>query len=43
MDPLTLIQINAIQKFRKENEKDEYLKIILLTITGIAAGMKNTG
>ena len=43
MDPLTLLQINAIQKYRNDENRDENLKIILLTITGIAAGMKNTG
>jgi phosphoenolpyruvate carboxylase len=43
MDPLTLIQVNAIENFRKGKNTNEFLKIILLTITGIAAGMKNTG
>ena len=43
MDPLTLIQVNAIKNYRNNIQEEENLKIILLTITGIAAGMKNTG
>ncbi|MFW9929576.1 MAG: phosphoenolpyruvate carboxylase [Candidatus Thorarchaeota archaeon] len=42
LDPLTIIQIHAIEDYRKhENTND--LEIILLTISGIIAGMKNTG
>ena len=43
MDPLTLIQVNAIKKYRQNNKDEEFLKTVILTITGIAAGMKNTG
>ena len=43
MDPLTLIQINAIKNYRKNTGQEENLKTVILTITGIAAGMKNTG
>ncbi len=42
MDPLTLIQIHAILRYRKSRNLQD-LDIILLTINGIAAGMKNTG
>lgn len=41
MDPLTLIQIYAIQRYRAGDENE--LSCVLLTINGIAAGMKNTG
>ncbi|OLS20787.1 MAG: Phosphoenolpyruvate carboxylase [Candidatus Heimdallarchaeota archaeon LC_3] len=42
LDPLTLIQVNAIEQYRK-NHENEFLEIILLTVNGIALGMKNTG
>ncbi|MHA2106061.1 MAG: phosphoenolpyruvate carboxylase, partial [Candidatus Hodarchaeales archaeon] len=42
LDPLTLIQVHAIETYRK-NQKDDILELILLTVNGIATGMKNTG
>ena len=42
MDPLTLIQIGTIKHYRTKHDT-ENLELILLTINGIAAGMKNTG
>ncbi|MHA2276063.1 MAG: phosphoenolpyruvate carboxylase, partial [Candidatus Kariarchaeaceae archaeon] len=42
LDPLTLIQVHAIEMYRK-NQKDDILELILLTVNGIATGMKNTG
>ena len=42
MDPLTLIQVDAIKYYRDKHDTDN-LELILLTINGIVAGMKNTG
>ena len=42
MDPLTLIQVHSIDNFRK-NKDTNLIALILLTINGIANGMKNTG
>jgi phosphoenolpyruvate carboxylase len=42
LDPLTLIQVHAIKTYRKD-QKDDVLELILLTVNGIATGMKNTG
>lgn len=50
VDPLNLIQVNLISQLRKEDEKDtdeealnDLLTEVLLTINGIAAGLRNTG
>jgi len=47
VDPLSYIQVNLLTKLRKENisvkDKREITAMILLTINGIAAGMRNTG
>ncbi len=47
VDPLNLIQAHVMQKMHALNEKDleykNYEDALMLTIAGIAAGMKNTG
>ncbi|PFG13333.1 phosphoenolpyruvate carboxylase [Bacillus sp. es.036] len=44
VDPLSSLQVELISTYRsKGSEDDELLKEILLTINGIAAGLRNTG
>jgi phosphoenolpyruvate carboxylase len=44
VDPLNFIQVSLIKELRKtENPDDELLTQVLLTISGIAAGLRNTG
>lgn len=44
VDPLNFLQVDLIQKMRESEEKPEELLIeVLLTISGIAAGLRNTG
>ena len=44
MDPLNFLQVDLIQKMRQsEAESEEVMTEVLLTISGIAAGLVNTG
>ncbi|WP_442599720.1 phosphoenolpyruvate carboxylase [Neobacillus sp. D3-1R] len=44
VDPLNFIQVELIKELRKSDEpNDELLTQVLLTISGIAAGLRNTG
>ncbi|TLS38972.1 phosphoenolpyruvate carboxylase [Pseudalkalibacillus caeni] len=44
VDPLSFLQVEMISNYRQSNEADEeLLQDILLTINGIAAGLRNTG
>lgn len=44
VDPLNFIQIELIKELREMEEPDEELMVqVLLTISGIAAGLRNTG
>ncbi|WP_273835397.1 phosphoenolpyruvate carboxylase [Guptibacillus sedimenti] len=44
VDPLSSLQVELISTYRSQgSEDDELLKEILLTINGIAAGLRNTG
>jgi phosphoenolpyruvate carboxylase len=44
VDPLNFIQVELIKELRKTGEPDEELMTqVLLTISGIAAGLRNTG
>ncbi|MBM7570357.1 phosphoenolpyruvate carboxylase [Aquibacillus albus] len=46
VDPLNLFQVDLITDLRKESESDntdELLTEVLLTINGVAAGLRNTG
>lgn len=44
VDPLSSLQVELISSYRATNSSDEdLLKEILLTINGIAAGLRNTG
>ncbi|MYL38185.1 phosphoenolpyruvate carboxylase [Halobacillus litoralis] len=44
VDPLNFLQVELIKELRKEEDpNDEILTEVLLTISGIAAGLRNTG
>ncbi|WP_088104545.1 phosphoenolpyruvate carboxylase [Halalkalibacter urbisdiaboli] len=44
VDPLNFLQVDLIQKMRNSEEKsEEILTEVLLTISGVAAGLVNTG
>ncbi|KHF40142.1 phosphoenolpyruvate carboxylase [Halalkalibacter okhensis] len=44
VDPLNFLQVDLIQKMRESDEKsEELLTEVLLTISGVAAGLVNTG
>lgn len=43
VDPLSYIQIDLICKWRKNQRDESLLREVLLTINGIAAGLRNTG
>ncbi|MFY4777106.1 phosphoenolpyruvate carboxylase [Metabacillus sp. RGM 3146] len=45
VDPLSFLQVEVISKLRKaeESDKEDLLREVLLTINGIAAGLRNTG
>jgi phosphoenolpyruvate carboxylase len=44
VDPLNFLQVELIKELRNQNEpSDELLTEVLLTISGISAGLRNTG
>ncbi|HXV62657.1 MAG TPA: phosphoenolpyruvate carboxylase [Vicinamibacteria bacterium] len=45
VDPMSYLQVELLARYRRRGQKagDELLYAILLTINGIAAGMRNTG
>jgi phosphoenolpyruvate carboxylase len=43
VDPLSFIQIDLLRRLRQGPNNDELLRAVLLTINGIAGGLKNTG
>jgi len=43
LDPLSLIQITLMQKMKNSTLKDDEKKALLLSINGLAAGLRNTG
>ena len=44
-DPLNLLQVELLRRFREspENTSPDVEQALMITITGIAAGMRNTG
>jgi phosphoenolpyruvate carboxylase len=43
IDPLNHLQITLLQRFRAGATEDTVKRAILLTINGIAAGLRNSG
>ena len=43
VDPLNFLQVELIKELRKQDTNDELLTEVLLTISGISAGLRNTG
>ncbi len=43
VDPLSFIQIDLLRRLRQDGSSDALLRAVLLTINGIAGGLKNTG
>jgi phosphoenolpyruvate carboxylase len=43
VDPLSFIQVELLKRFRKSGDVDAFLRPVLLSINGIAGGLKNTG
>jgi phosphoenolpyruvate carboxylase len=42
-DPLHFLQIELISRYRHQEDNEKVKKALLITIAGIAAGMRNTG
>ncbi|HEU5431472.1 MAG TPA: phosphoenolpyruvate carboxylase, partial [Thermomicrobiales bacterium] len=43
VDPLSFVQIDALRRLRAAPEAEDALRTVLLTVNGIAGGLKNTG
>ena len=43
VDPLSFIQVELLKRFRKSGDVEAFLRPVLLSINGIAGGLKNTG
>jgi len=43
MDPLSLIQVSLLEKSRKRTLNKNEERALLLTVNGLAAGLRNTG
>ena len=43
VDPLNLVQVELLRRFREGGDDDRIRDALLVTINGIAAGMRNTG
>jgi len=43
LDPLSLIQITLMKKLKDDNLDQTQKKALLLSINGLAAGLRNTG
>ena len=43
VDPLSLIQVELLRRLRQDGGSDELARAMLLTINGIAGGLRNTG
>ena len=44
VDPINLVQIEVLRRLRSSDHPDDcLLEALLVTVNGIAAGMRNTG
>ena len=43
IDPLNHLQVESLRRFRAGEQDDKIKRAILLTINGIAAGLRNSG
>jgi phosphoenolpyruvate carboxylase len=43
VDPLSFVQVDALRRLRADPDDDATLRTVLLTVNGIAGGLKNTG
>jgi phosphoenolpyruvate carboxylase len=43
VDPLSFIQVELLRRLRRDSPSEELVRAMLLTINGIAGGMRNTG
>ena len=43
VDPLSFVQVELLRRRRADGDDDELARVSLLTINGIASGLRNTG
>ena len=43
VDPINLVQIEILRRLRRAGEDDLLREALLVTVNGVAAGMRNTG
>jgi phosphoenolpyruvate carboxylase len=43
LDPINYLQVSLLARYRAGEESPEIDRALLLTVNGIAAGMRNTG
>lgn len=43
VDPINLVQIELLDRMRRRDPSEELLRAFIVTVNGIAAGMRNTG
>ena len=43
VDPINLVQVELLRRLRQKSDDDRLRHAFLITVNGIAAGMRNTG